>query len=120
MKRIGRTLGTVLPALLGLGVLVGCRGTPQPPRPVTQSPYLGRKLVKFVVDNGSPYRKIPLKNGGALLEWRSDFGKLIAVAMGRSDEMLDRCELRLEVDKDQIIRRIWILEDSAKCHGVLK
>ena len=57
MNRIGRMLRTMVPVLLGLGVLAGCGGTPQPPRPVTQSPYLGRKLVKFVVDNGAPIAK---------------------------------------------------------------
>ncbi len=119
MNRIAGAFGVVA-FTLSLGLLTGCGSAPQPPRPVTRSPYLGRKLVKFVIDNGAPYRKIPLKNGGAILEWRSDFGKLIAVAMGRSDEMLDRCELRLEVDRDRIVRRIWILEDSAKCNGVLR
>jgi hypothetical protein len=75
-------------------------------------------MVKFIVDNGSPYRQVRLKNGHLLHYWRSDFGRLIVGALRWDD--YDYCELALETDDRQIVRRIYIIEDSIHCAGALK
>jgi len=98
----------------------GCGVAPTGPQPVDKSLYLNKKLVKFVLDNGAPYRRVPLKNGNELHYWRSDFGQLLAIVMGRDDDFPDYCELALETDKNQRVRRIYILEQSATCDFVLK
>ena len=106
--------------VLALFLLSGCVPQPMGPQPVHQSLYLNKKLVKFVVDNGAPYRSVRLENGRSLHYWRSDFGQLIAIATGRDDSFPDYCEVALETDRDQFIRRIFIIEKSAICNTVLK
>ena len=105
--------------VLILILLGGCTAVTTP-QPVTKSLYLNKKLVKFVIDNGATYRSVSLSRGRTLHYWRSDFGDLIAIAMGRDNEFPTYCEIALETDKDQIIRRIFIIEDSISCNAVLK
>jgi hypothetical protein len=108
-----------LVTVLTLMVLGGC-GAVMEPRPVAKSLYLNKKLVKFVIDNGAPYRRVPLSRGRTLHYWRSDFGNLIAISMGRDNDFPDYCELALETDENQMVRRIFIVRDGFSCNTILK
>jgi len=101
-------------------ILSACGSAPSTPYTVGKSLYLNRKLTKFELDNGYCYRRVPLKNGHTLNYWRSDTGRLIAVAMGRDDNYPDYCEVALETDGKGIVRRIYMVEESVACIGVLK
>jgi hypothetical protein len=116
MKLKSWSMVAISMVFLGMG---GC-GVAPGPKPVHKSLYLNKKLVKFVIDNGAPYRRVTLKNGRTLHYWRSDFGKLIAIAMGRDDNFPDYCELALETDPNQIVQKIYIIEESFLCNTVLK
>ncbi len=106
--------------ILSVLFLSGCVSTLEGPQPVGKSLYLNKRLMKFVMDNGPAYREQRLSNGHVLHYWRSDTGRLIAIAAGRDDQYPDLCELALETDEKNVIRRINIIEDSPICMGVLK
>jgi len=106
--------------IAGVVLLSACTPSPQTPQPASRSLYLNKKYVKFVLDNGESYRSVPLKNGNVLHYWRSDYGALLNIAMGRDDYYPDYCEIALETDANRIIRRIYIIEPSILCNTVLK
>ncbi|WP_292656544.1 hypothetical protein [Nitratifractor sp.] len=109
-----------IPGVAAGVLLAACTPAPQAPQPVSHSLYLNKKYVKFVLDNGESYRTQPLKNGNVLHYWRSDYGALLNIAMGRDDNYPDYCEIALETDPNRIIRRISIIEPSMLCNAVLK
>ncbi len=109
-----------IPGIAAGVLLAACTPVPQTPQPVSHSLYLNKKYVKFVLDNGEAYRSIRLKNGNVLHYWRSDYGALLNIAMGRDDNYPDYCEIALETDPNWIIRRIYIIEPSMLCNTVLK
>ncbi|WP_457607661.1 hypothetical protein [Nitratifractor sp.] len=101
-------------------LLSACAPGPVQPREVHKSLYLGKRWMKFVVDNGPSYRDVKLRNGSTIHYWHSDVGDLIAISMGRDDNYPDYCELALKTDKTGIVRKIYVLEESIGCGGVLK
>jgi hypothetical protein len=101
-------------------LLTACASYPVAPQPVSHSLYLNKKYLRFILDHGEGYRTVRLKNGNRLHYWRSDEGGLIAIATGRDDHYPDYCEIALETDPKQIVRRIYIIEPSSICNAVLK
>jgi hypothetical protein len=101
-------------------ILTACTPYPTGPQPVTHSLYLNKKYLRFILDHGESYRTLQLKNGHQLHYWRSDQGRLIAIATGRDDQYPDYCEIALETDSWGIVRRIYVIEPSAICNAVLK
>ena len=88
------------------------------PKVVTKSLYLNKSLTKFEMDNGFCYKREPLPNGGYKNYWRSDKGSILANAL--SWDSYPYCELALITDKNNIVRKIEIIEDDIKCVGALK
>ena len=109
-----------IPAVATGVLLAACTPALQTPQPAPRSLYLNKKYVKFVLDNGEAYRSIRLKNGNVLHYWRSDYGALLNIAMGRDDNYPDYCEIALETDPSRVIRRIYVIEPSILCNTVLK
>jgi len=115
-----KAIGVWKPALLLSVMMVGCRPIPSPPREVSRSFYLDKKLVRFVADNGVPYREVRLEDGGTLFYWRSDLGGLMIGVSGSGNDSLDFCEIALRTDARRIIRMIYLIEESTLCNAVLK
>lgn len=107
-------------AVLALLVVSACAPTSSQPRPVQKSLYLGKRYMKFVMDNGPSYRDEKLSDGSTIHYWRSDFGNLLAAATGRDDSAVDYCELALRTDPSDIVVTIQILQESLQCNGALK
>ena len=120
MSRKRSVLSRWMPGIVAGVLLSACSPYPERPQSVSRSLYLNKKYVKFVLDNGEAYRSIRLKSGDTLHYWRSDFGAPLDIAMGRDDHFPDYCEIALETDPNQIIRRIYIIEPSYLCNAVLK
>ena len=112
-----RLVSAVLLLWLGLSA---CGPVPSEPRKVNKSLYLGKRYMKFVMDNGPSYKDRKLSDGSTVHYWRSDTGNLLAIATGRDDNYPDVCELALYTDPRGIVRRIQILEESIRCGAVLK
>lgn len=112
-----KTAGCVLSLIF---LLTACTPSPVAPRQVGKSLYLNKRYMKFEVDNGPSYRDVRLPDGSVMHYWRSDYGNLIAAALGRDDSYPDYCELVLRTDKNGIVREITVLEESIICGGVLK
>jgi len=112
-----KTLWSLLPLFL---FLTACAPAPSAPQRVGKSLYLNKRYMKFVMDNGPSYRDVHLSDGSIMHYWRSDYGNLLAIAMGRDDSYPDYCELLLKTDRKKIVREIYILENSIVCGGVLK
>ncbi len=105
--------------VLLLAFVSGC--TPvSGPQPVAHSLYLGKRYLRFVMDNGPSYKDVRLRDGSVLHYWRSDTGHLMAIATGRDENYPDYCEIALRTDPHGIVRAITIIEDSPICIGVLK
>ncbi len=103
-----------------LFLLNACSSSSPQPLPVHKSLYLGKRYMKFVMDNGPSYRDEKLPDGSTIHYWRSDFGDLIALATGRDDSEVDYCELALRTNRKKIVESIQILQESLQCNGVLK
>jgi hypothetical protein len=89
------------------------------PYKVTRSLYLNKKMLKFIVDNGVPYRSLRLRGGGELHYWRSDRGPFSGFSLAEYDSM-DYCEIALRTDAQRYIREITVIEPGHLCNSVLK
>ena len=105
--------------LIGTLLLAGCAGSVSTPYTVHKSLYLNKRLMKFVMDNGAPYKEVKLANGEVIHYWRSDLSSF-SPAFRRRWRDMDVCEIALRTDKNRVIRQIQIIEDSSICFGVLK
>ncbi len=112
-----RSVSVALVVWLGLSA---CGPVPSEPRKVNKSLYLGKRYMKFVMDNGPSYKDRKLSDGSVIHFWRSDTGNLLAIATGRDDNYPDVCELALRTDPQGIVRQIRVLEESIQCGAVLK
>lgn len=101
-------------------LLVGCTAPNAEPRAVHKSLYLGKRYLKFVMDNGPSYKDEKLADGSVIHYWRSDYGNLLAIATGWDGSYPDYCELALKTNAQGIVTSIHILEESIQCNGALK
>jgi len=110
----------ILIPILFLAFFSGCATTTTNPQPevVRKSFYLNKPLVQFEMDNGYCYSREPLNGGGYINYWQSDKGNIIANLMDW--DSYPYCKLALYTNKDNIITKIEILEDSIKCAYALK
>ncbi|WP_292660808.1 hypothetical protein [Nitratifractor sp.] len=106
--------------LAGFLLLTGCTAPDAGPRKVHKSLYLGKRYLKFVMDNGPSYKDEKLRDGSVIHYWRSDYGNLLAIATGRDDSYPDYCELALKTNPQGIVESIDVLEESIQCNGALK
>ncbi len=113
-KGMVSTVATIATLLL----LHGCLSVYGPYK-VSKSLYLNKKMLKFIVDNGVPYRAVALGDGGRLHYWRSDRGPFSGFSIAEYDSM-DYCEIALRTDPGGYIREITVIEPSHRCNSVLK
>jgi hypothetical protein len=101
-------------------VLFSSCATNQPSKPevLKRSFYLNRSLITFEMNNGYCYSREKLPNGGYKNYYRSDRGNIIADLL-RWDSY-PYCELELITDKNNIVRKITILEDAFECAHIIR
>jgi len=130
MKYLASISATVL-------LLIGCAGpsgrvvSPSSVQ-MTHSAYLGKSIMLFILDNGTPYAKKQLKTGKRLYAWnsrRSGFGTYIPRTRWNDEErdfMRSECEVRittsskgkiLSIAARNSIRKNW---DVNSCADYLK
>jgi hypothetical protein len=78
--------------LIGTLLLAGCVGSVSTPYTVHKSLYLNKRLMKFVMDNGAPYKEVKLDNGEVIHYWRSDWSGFTSFFFRRWRD-LDVCEV---------------------------
>ena len=87
---------------------------------MTHSAYLGKRMILFILDNGSPYLKKHLKHGGYHYKWHSGDNSLIGLQSrqrweGREDRFLEsECEVDIYVSSKDRIVSIFAYTDWSK------
>ena len=85
---------------------------------VTKSLYLNKPLLKFEMDNGYVTLKKELSDGSKIYIYRSDRGAILASLYSFDD--YPPCILEIKTNKENIIKKINIIERSMKCAYILK
>jgi len=85
---------------------------------IRYSMFLGKTITRFILDNGTPYKRQQLSNGNLVYSWNSkqyDFPKYNIITKEYDDDFMNsECEIRINTTAKGKIISIFALRDQAK------